>query len=210
MVSGKDVCTKARELIGYPYVYGGNMPSKGGFDCSGLIEYVYKELGISIPRTTYDQINIGKKIIKKENLKEGDLIFNFDENNIPQHVMLYSGNGKVIEAMDEGTFVLEHSDWNFQGCAVRVLDNLEPTTPSYNTFYRVIAGSFRNRENAENQMNKLKNSGFNSFIAIYKTTDIIYRVVVGSYSDKENAQNAQSNLAKAGFDSFLLIFTKNN
>ena len=65
MATGIDVCNKAREFIGYPYVYGGSSPTSMGFDCSGLVQYSYKLCGISIPRTTYDQIKIGTKIIDK-------------------------------------------------------------------------------------------------------------------------------------------------
>ena len=130
MVTGTDICNKARTLIGYRYVYGGKSPSDGGFDCSGFVQYVYKQFGINLPRTTYDQINSGIKITNKSALQEGDLVFYFDNNGIPQHVMLYSGNGKVIEAQQPGTLINENSYWRWQGQAVRILDNKSNVTTS--------------------------------------------------------------------------------
>lgn len=218
MVTGLDICKNARTVIGYPYVYGGNSKSFGGFDCSGLAQYAYTLSGINIPRTTYDQIKIGKKITNKNDLREGDLIFNFDKFGIPQHVLIYSGNGNVIEAQYEGTFIKEHSYWTWQGTAVRVLDITQTTpspTPSVNPKppvntqinFRVIAGSYTSKANAITQQEKLLKAGFNSFIAIYSTPNILYRTVVGSYTNKENALATQNKLKSKGFDSFLIAFT---
>ncbi|MEG0297266.1 MAG: NlpC/P60 family protein [Clostridium sp.] len=215
MVTGNDVVIKARQLIGYPYVYGGSSPSNGGFDCSGLVQYSYKQVGISIPRTTYDQVKIGKKITNKADLIAGDLIFNFDNYGVAQHVFLYSGNGKVIEAKYTGTFISEHSAWTWQGQAVRVIVDSTPqpitppppiVQPQQKTMYRVIAGSYTDRVNAEKQQKLLEKSGFACFIAIYNDKVTYYRVVVGSYSDKSNAEKRQSELLKAGYASFLLVY----
>lgn len=218
MVTGLDICKNARTVIGYPYVYGGNNKSFGGFDCSGLVQYAYSLSGINIPRTTYDQINIGKKITNKNDLKEGDLIFNFDNAGIPQHVFIYSGKSNIIEAQYEGTFIKEHSYWTWQGTAVRILDISQvpiptppvvkpPPIPTPQINFRVIAGSYGSKANAIDQQTKLLKAGFSSFIAIYTTPNILYRTVVGSYSSKENAIAVQNKLKTKGFDSFLLSFS---
>lgn len=222
MVTGNDVVKKARELIGYPYRWGGDAPSEGGFDCSGLVYYAYTSLGISISRTTYTQINDGRKITDKNKLQPGDLIFNFDTAGVPQHVLMYSGNGYVIEAKYEGTKVSEHNKWNWEGVGVRILKDepVAPTTPvppknpqpptppvESGTFFRVICGSYKDRVNAVSQQEKLKKAGFDSFLAIYKdNTGSFFRIVAGSYKDRENAIEQQNKLKKAGFDSFLIAF----
>lgn len=218
MPTGKEVCDNARAVIGYPYVFGGNSPETGGFDCSGLVQYAYKKSGINIPRTTYNQINIGKKITNKDDLIEGDLIFNFDDKGIPQHVFLYSGNGKVIEARQTGTFISEYSYWNWEGQAIRIIDtddskNMDDTKQevenkpvSTKTMFRVIAGSYTSRVNANRQQEILSNAGFTSFIALYQKADVIYRVVAGSFEDRENAVKRQQELSAKGIVSFLLAY----
>lgn len=220
MVTGNDVVKKARELIGYPYRWGGDSPSEGGFDCSGLVYYVYTSLGISISRTTYTQVNDGRKITDKSKLQLGDLIFNFDTEGVAQHVFLYSGNGYVIESKYEGTTISEHNKWGWEGVAVRILKDeivtpapQQPSKPAPNnpsvdgTFYRVICGSYKDKVNAATQQAKLKKAGFDSFLAVYKdNTGSFFRVVAGSYKDKQNAVDQQTKLKKAGFDSFLIVF----
>lgn len=166
-MSNKEKLLKiARSYIGVPYLYGGNTPN--GFDCSGFVQYVYKEFGITIPRTTYDQINIGTKINDKSKLQAGDLIFNLDKNNSPYHVFMYSENNKVIEAKKTGTLISEHNSWLWHGVAVRIIDisKDENTSASQDKklYYRVVAGSFNNKSLALEQQEKLKKSGYDSFL----------------------------------------------
>ena len=88
---------------GIPYVWGGSTPK--GFDCSGLIQYLYSKAGINLPRTTYQQINVGKKVGWGQ-FRPGDLIFSdFEGTGKPTHVVMYIGNGKVIAAPHTGTNV---------------------------------------------------------------------------------------------------------
>lgn len=87
---------------GTPYVWGGNSLTKG-VDCSGLVQQVYRQLGISLPRTTYEQAKSGKKV-SLNNLLPGDLIFyntgSQDPNGIGSlsHVAIYIGNGQIVDA----------------------------------------------------------------------------------------------------------------
>lgn len=86
---------------GTPYVWGGNSLTKG-IDCSGLVQQVYSQLGIKLPRTTYEQAKAGK-VINLNSLMPGDLVFyntNSDPNGIGQyaHVAIYMGNGQVVDA----------------------------------------------------------------------------------------------------------------
>ena len=114
---GEKICISARKLIGLPYVWGGNYPPLGksqGTDCSGLCQWAYNDNNIKISRTTYTQINEGRKI-SLDNMQKGDLIFSrFSQPNTPEHVFLYSGKNPkgehmCIEAMRTGTNILEHT-----------------------------------------------------------------------------------------------------
>lgn len=98
----------AEKCLGKPYKYGAK-PSEApeSFDCSSFLQYVYKKVGIKIPRTTIEQALLGKKVKpKKEILEAGDLIFmhgtmgRYNEN-FPQgigHVAMYIGDNKIVQA----------------------------------------------------------------------------------------------------------------
>lgn len=104
-VSGYDVVEYAKQFLGTPYAWAGNDLSKG-IDCSGLVQQVLKNFGISVPRTTYTQIGVGKGV-KMNELQAGDLVF-FDNNSQiagPDHVGIYIGDGKMIEAPRPGKSV---------------------------------------------------------------------------------------------------------
>ena len=114
MVNGSDIISYAKNFIGVPYVFGGSTPK--GFDCSGLVQYVYKHFGINISRTTKTQINEGIEVGKNE-LQLGDLVF---PNS--GHVTLYIGNGKVLHAPQPGEKVKISNLWSFWR-ARRILNN---------------------------------------------------------------------------------------
>lgn len=98
----------AEQALGLPYVWGGGGtagPSGGGFDCSGLTQWAFAQATdgrVILPRTTYDQINMGQNIAPA-NIRPGDLVFsNFSAPGVPEHVSLYVGDGKIIEAQQTG------------------------------------------------------------------------------------------------------------
>ena len=90
------IIATAKKYIGVPYVWGGESPS--GFDCSGLVQYVFQVHGIRLNRTTDTQYKHGT-YVSKSNLKPGDLVFfqNTYRAGI-SHVGIYIGNGKFIHA----------------------------------------------------------------------------------------------------------------
>ena len=81
---------------GTPYIYGSNAP--GGFDCSGLVQWVYKKVGIALPRTAAAQATAGHRISLSQ-LQPGDLLFFYQP---VEHVVIYVGNGKIVEASQPG------------------------------------------------------------------------------------------------------------
>ncbi|MER6709181.1 C40 family peptidase [Streptomyces fumanus] len=90
----------AQSKIGSPYVYGATGPSS--FDCSGLTSWAYAQAGVSIPRTSEAQSQIGTRITSQSDLQVGDLVFFFNDLH---HVGLYAGNGQVLHAPRTGTVV---------------------------------------------------------------------------------------------------------
>ncbi|MFI8088113.1 NlpC/P60 family protein [Streptomyces sp. NPDC086080] len=93
----------ARAQIGKPYVWGATGP--GSYDCSGLTQAAWKAAGVTLPRTTYDQVNAGTTVPVSQ-ARPGDLVFFYDDVT---HVGLYIGNGMMIHAPKPGTYVREES-----------------------------------------------------------------------------------------------------
>ncbi|MEU0968835.1 NlpC/P60 family protein [Streptomyces sp. NPDC005917] len=93
----------ARAQIGKPYVWGATGP--GSYDCSGLSLAAWKAAGVSLPRTTYDQVNAGTTVSLAD-ARPGDLVFFYDDVT---HVGIYIGNGMMIHAPKPGTYVREES-----------------------------------------------------------------------------------------------------
>lgn len=91
----------AKQQLGKPYVWGATGPNS--FDCSGLVQYVYKQIGITLPRTTYQQEYQGKAVSLNE-LQPGDLLF-WGNYGSAYHVAIYIGNGNFIQAPTSGQSV---------------------------------------------------------------------------------------------------------
>jgi len=89
----------ANQLTGIPYRWGGASP-RSGFDCSGLVQYVYAKVGIHLPHYAAGQYGHGRRI-SRDSLRPGDLVF-FSGLG---HVGIYAGGGKFIHAPRSGTTV---------------------------------------------------------------------------------------------------------
>jgi cell wall-associated NlpC family hydrolase len=96
---GQRAATYARRLLGTRYRYGGDSP-RTGFDCSGLVRFVYARLGVDLPHSSYAQFRLGRRVARGA-LRPGDLVF-FDGAG---HVGLYIGGGRFIHAPHTGTRV---------------------------------------------------------------------------------------------------------
>lgn len=94
----RQILDDARKFIGRPYLWGGRSPEAA--DCSGLVNLAYRAGGVDLPRDAHEQYMRSEKISAHE-LKPGDLIFTARVRNPDRisHVMLYAGDGKVIEAV---------------------------------------------------------------------------------------------------------------
>ncbi|WP_280489723.1 bifunctional lytic transglycosylase/C40 family peptidase [Nocardia carnea] len=107
------VISFACQQLGQPYVWGGNGPEQsGGWDCSGLTQAAYAKAGITIPRTTYDQVHTGPRI-PDDQLQPGDLLFYGTDADV-HHVSLYLGAGKMLHAPTFGQPV-QISDYRWPG-----------------------------------------------------------------------------------------------
>ncbi|MFD8690969.1 NlpC/P60 family protein [Streptomyces sp. NPDC059651] len=93
----------ARAQLGKPYVWGATGPAS--YDCSGLTQAAWKAAGVDIPRTTWDQVNVGTRIATAD-LQPGDLVFFYDDIS---HVGIYKGDGMMIHAPKPGANVREES-----------------------------------------------------------------------------------------------------
>lgn len=105
--TGQGISNTARNHIGVKYKSGGVKPSTG-FDCSGLVCWTYAQHGISVPRTTKDQMKMGSAV-SKDRLKPGDVVVFRISSRSGLHTGIYSGNGKFIHSPSSGKTVREDS-----------------------------------------------------------------------------------------------------
>ena len=107
-----EVVRVAGQMIGTPYRYGGN--SRSGFDCSGLVQYTHREVGVSVPRTTAAQW-AQARVPERRGLLPGDLLFFEIDWQKSRHVGIYEGDGVFIHAPSSGKRVsrasLENPFW---------------------------------------------------------------------------------------------------
>jgi len=101
-VGANDILFRAIALVGTPYHSGGNTP-EGGFDCSGLVAYVFRDVaGIVLPRTAEEISEIGAPEIDHDRLESGDLVFFHHQTRSISHVGIYVGEGRFVHAPNEG------------------------------------------------------------------------------------------------------------
>jgi hypothetical protein len=98
-----NIVRAAAQQIGWPYVWGGESRTEGGFDCSGLVDYAYSAAGHALPGRPTAAVLWQMGIpIAKRNLRPGDLVFLGTYSGQPYHVAMYAGHGMVIVASGRG------------------------------------------------------------------------------------------------------------
>lgn len=106
--SGTAIVSEASKFLGVPYVWGGSSPS--GFDCSGLVQYVFGQLGVEVPRGSVAQSEVGAPVASLAEAQPGDLLFfepgqNGAPPGKPGHVAIYIGDNQMIAAPETGETV---------------------------------------------------------------------------------------------------------
>ncbi|PPK66482.1 transglycosylase SLT domain-containing protein [Actinokineospora auranticolor] len=96
--TGSDAVAAAKKYLGVPYVWGGTNPATG-LDCSGLVQQVYSDLGVDLPRVSRDQAKQGTAVASLDQAKPGDLVA---FGSPVHHIGIYLGNGQMIHAPEAG------------------------------------------------------------------------------------------------------------
>lgn len=111
--TGAELASFSLKFQGYPYVGGGNTPA--GWDCSGFVQYVFSQFGISLPRTSGAQATVGTPVASLADAKPGDILAN------GTHAAIYIGNGQVMNAMNpvQGTAISNVSVFGGAGYSIR-------------------------------------------------------------------------------------------
>jgi hypothetical protein len=118
--SGDDVVNAARKYLGTPYVFGGTDPDRG-LDCSGLVQQVYEDLGVKLPRNSWQQATAGRPVASLADAKPGDVLA-FDSP--VDHVAIYIGDNKMIAAPKPGDHVKVQSVYEKPTHIRRIIDNV--------------------------------------------------------------------------------------
>jgi len=102
IVSPNDILFRAIGLVGTPYHWGGNTP-QSGFDCSGLIVYVFNEVaGVALPRIVQDIYAVDLIEVRRDRLRGGDLVFFKTFGSGVSHIGIYVGQDRFVHAPNEG------------------------------------------------------------------------------------------------------------
>ena len=99
---GDAAAALAAKMVGKPYKYGGSSPS--GFDCSGLVQYSFRQAGVTLPHNTVQQRS-ASRLVKVSELRRGDLLFFDQEGKKNSHVGIYLGEGRFVHAPSSGKSV---------------------------------------------------------------------------------------------------------
>lgn len=127
---GADVVAAARTYLGVPYLWGGTDPAKG-LDCSGLVQRVFKDLGVDVPRTVADQRKVGTEVASMADARPGDLLV-YDSRSSPsgRHIAIYVGDGQMLHARRKGTDVMISEVWPDVTTIRRVVPAEASTAPA--------------------------------------------------------------------------------
>jgi cell wall-associated NlpC family hydrolase len=97
---GERAAGNALKMVGKPYRYGGASPASG-FDCSGLVQFSFRQAGVALPRSTGSQLITGTRV-RLSSMRRGDLLFFDEEGKKKSHVGIYLGEGRFVHAPSSG------------------------------------------------------------------------------------------------------------
>ena len=101
-IAANGVLIRAIGLVGTPYRFGGNSP-EGGFDCSGLVEFVFRDsAGVRLPRSTRELVALDAPRVERDELQPGDLVFFNPGGGAASHIGIYVGEGRFVHAPSRG------------------------------------------------------------------------------------------------------------
>ena len=149
------VLATAYSQMGKKYRYGGTSPETG-FDCAGFVQWVYKQNGYKLPRTSREHLHVGKEVEREELLPGDILVYYRGRGRRGTHVGIYTGNGKFIHSPHTGDYVREAKAFDRYRSArfikaVRVLNDqdIRPLTPEQKEILKQAArsGKFKAGEN---------------------------------------------------------------
>ena len=121
------VLDAVQKYLGLPYIWGGNDPAQG-LDCSSFVQNVYKDLGYTLPRVTWDQMNAGTEVPSLAQAQAGDLLFSHDGG----HVAIYLGNGKAVDAPQPGQTIAIRDAWETDANLTTIRRILPTAAPAEN------------------------------------------------------------------------------
>lgn len=99
--TARRIIASGEEFIGTPYVWGGSTPR--GFDCSGFVQYVFREHGVELPRTSRQMAHAGVSVpVRIPSLAPGDLMLFSGSTSTIAHVAIYAGNGRILHSSSSG------------------------------------------------------------------------------------------------------------
>ncbi|MGI8618554.1 MAG: C40 family peptidase [Gemmatimonadaceae bacterium] len=99
--AGAQVVARGEQYLGVPYKWGGSTPA--GFDCSGFVQYIYRDQGVSLPRTSRQMAHAGAALPNDISwLREGDLMLFAGDGSRIDHVAIYAGNNQIIHSTSSG------------------------------------------------------------------------------------------------------------
>ena len=100
--TGTAVLSVGDSYLGTRYLYGGSTP-QNGFDCSGFVQYVFRQNGVTLPRTSRQQATAGRSLSTKlDGVRAGDLLFFSQNGNVIDHVAIYAGNDRILHSSSSG------------------------------------------------------------------------------------------------------------
>ena len=104
------IISYAQQFVGNPYVWGGTSLTEGA-DCSGFVQQIYAQFGVTLPRCSYEQAEVGTRIAAKD-AQPGDLVY-YARDGVVYHVLMYVGDGKAVNAASMATgIVISNVDYS--------------------------------------------------------------------------------------------------